>query len=310
VWSGCDWRGDNTPTDYDLIGARDRSTGLFALDQVPVVDFVTLVPGATGASLGPVALFAGERYCRERQALLIVDPPESWRDVDDVIRVQRERGFASPSAVTYFPPLESSPHGGPGGHLSAAGAIAGVLAAAGLGLARPPFLVLGRSRPTLALESADAHHLGRLGVNVLMRVGGRVELAGLVTMSRSAGASRWNALRQRRIALFVLGSLLRYTRWSAFEAGHPALWQDLRCQVQQFLETLQSCGLLAGDQPHEGSYVKCDADTQPSGQSAVGFIIGLALERPGHFQAFEVIHSVAGSTVRELAWQPGLALAG
>ena len=75
AYSRATWQGDNTPTDYDLVGSREEGTGLFALEQVPWVDFICLVPGVSGATLGPVALFAADRYCRERHALLLLDPP-------------------------------------------------------------------------------------------------------------------------------------------------------------------------------------------------------------------------------------------
>ncbi len=313
VYSRCDWQGDNAPTDYDLIGSREEGTGLFALEQVPWIDFIALVPGISGAALGPVALFAADRYARERHALLVLDPPESWTEVADVVRTQRQRGFSSPNAITYFPSLDSPPHGGPGGHLSAAGAIAGALAAAGLDLRGTRTLTLGRSRPATALDDADAHQLGRLGINVLARQGGRVELAGLVTMARSAGCSSWNSLRSRRVALFILSSVQRYTRWAAYAPPDDLLWSDVREQVLRFLSSLHRDGLLAGASAREAYYVRCDRETNqaPAGSPIrLAFVFGAALTRPGEFIAFRVEHAADGSAVREVSWEPGLALAG
>ncbi len=315
VYSRSDWQGDNTPTDYDLIGSREESSGLFALEQVPWVDFVCLVPGVSGAALGPVALFAAERYCRERHALLLLDPTEAWAGVEDVVRTQRERGFASPNAITYFPALESPPHGGPAGMLSAAGAIAGLLCLAGPGGTRQLPLSLGRSRPTLTLEDPEIHQLGRLGVNALTRPApGRVELAGGVTMARFGGVSAaWNSLRQRRIALFILSSLSRYTRWASFEASSEALWQEVRAQVTSFLSALHAQDMLAGASDRDAFYVKCDVDTHSgarAGAAALVLVVGIALARPGDFVAFRIAHTPSNCEVLELAWQPGLALAG
>ena len=312
IYSRCEWQGDNTPTDYDLIGSREEGTGLFALEQVPWVDFLTLVPGSSGGNLGPVVLFAADRYCRERQALLVLDPPESWSEVSDAVSAQRQRGFASPNAITYFPALESPPHGGPGGHLSAAGAIAGVLATTGLQPrgARP--LSLGRSRPSLALDEADVHQLSRLGVNVLARSGGRIELSGLVTMARSGGVASWNNLRERRIALFITNSLLRHTRWAAFETPGDLLWSDVSEQVGQFLAGLHAEGLLAGESARQAYYLRCDGEINPAtsgGTRAFALVVGIALARPGEFIAFRIEHGAGASQVRELSWEPGLALA-
>jgi hypothetical protein len=317
VYSRSDWQGDNTPTDYDLIGSREEATGLFALEQAPWVDFVVLVPGVTGATLGPVVLFAAERYCRERHALLLLDPPGSWSGVADAVRTQRERGFASANAVTYFPALESPPHGGPAGQLSAAGAIAGCLGAAGLGLGGRPVLSLGRSRPAVGLEDHEVRRLAQLGVNALVRPApGRVELAGLVTMARSGGVTTsWNDLRRRRIALFVLSSVARHTRWAAFEPPGPALWDEVHAQVTQFLAALHARGVLAGADAREAYYVKCDADTHAAPAPGAGaprlvLVVGLALARPGEFVAFRFAHTPDACDAAELAWQPGLALAG
>ena len=316
AYSRATWQGDNTPTDYDLVGSREEGTGLFALEQVPWVDFICLVPGVSGATLGPVALFAADRYCRERHALLLLDPPASWSEVADVVRTQRERGFASPNALTYFPGLETPPHSAPAGILSAAGAIAGRLCAAGLDPVSRPLLALGRTRPARVLEEADVRQLAHLGVNVLLRPApaAPIELAGLVTLARSGGVTAsWNSLRRRRIALFVLGSVVRHTRWAIFEAPNAALWQEVRAQVGAFLGALQLRGLLAASGSGEGAfYVKCDLDTHSGANRMPGrltMVLGLALGRPGEFTAFEITHGTGGCSVTELGWQPGLALA-
>lgn len=308
--------GDNIPTDYDLLGSREEGTGLFALEQVPWLDFVCLLPGASGLTLGPVALFAAERYCRERRALLLLDPPAAWRSVADVVRAQRERGFASGNALTYFPALESPLHVSVSGGLSAAGAIAGRLCAAGLACSGAQPLSLGRSRAALELDEQEMHQLGRLGVNSLSRPApGRVELTGLVTMARSGGISTsWNNLRQRRVFLFIADSIARHTRWAAFELSGPSLWREVRGQCEAFLAALHAQGLLAGATPREAFYVKCDADTHDAtrGQEMAArleAIIGVALARGGDFVAFRVAHAASGSSVTELGWQPGAALA-
>ena len=67
------------PTDYDLIGCASNATGLFALEQLPRLDLLCVVPPDPRRSLGPVALFAAERYCRGRQALLLTEQPTNWR---------------------------------------------------------------------------------------------------------------------------------------------------------------------------------------------------------------------------------------
>ncbi len=301
---------DNTPTDYDLVGSREEGTGLFALEQIPWVDFVCLVSGVSGTTLGPVALFAADRYCRERHAMLVIDPSSPWVTVGDVVRSQRERGFSSPNAMTYFPPLECPPHVSVTGTLSAAGAIAGRLCAAGLGQVGALPLSLGRSRPLLGLDESAVHRLARLGVNPLDRPApARVELQGLVTMARCGGvATSWNNLQLRRLFLFIAGSVSHYTRWAVYETAGPALWQEVGQQCAGFLRALHGLALLCGESPRDAFYVKCDTDTQ-DGLDEVVLVIGVALVRSGEFVAFEVRHTVGQCRVTEIGWQPGPALA-
>jgi hypothetical protein len=312
VYSHGTGRDDSAPTDYDLIGSPQDSSGLFALEQVPWLDFICLVPGISGVPLGPVAIFAAERYCRERHALLLLDPPPGWTSPQAVVGAQRQRGFTSPNVVTYFPALESPPHIGPVGTLSAAGAIAGALCAGGLELSGPRPLSLGRSRPAVPLADYEIHQLARLGVNTLSRSAPpRVELAGLVTMARSSGVlASWNDLRRRRIALFMLSSVAMYTRWAAFEAPAAGLWREVQAQVSEFMTAMHRRGLLAGPSPREAFYVKCDTDTHGTEPSGLVLVVGFALARPGDFTAFRIAHTVAGSETGEVGWQPGLALAG
>lgn len=304
----------NAPTDYDLIGSRVEGTGLFALELVPWVDFICLVPGSADTALGPVALFAAERYCRERHALLILDPPQCWRSVRDVVGSQRGHGLASPNVLTYFPPLESATQAPAPGIASAAGAIAGRLAAVGFEPVASLPLALGRSRAALDLDEGDIHQLGRLGVNAIARgASTRVELAGLVTMARGGGiAASWNDLRQRRVFLFVASSIARHTRWALYEIPGSAVWQDVRRECRDFLAALHARGLLAGDTEREAFYVKCDADTNGANSATanrLALVVGVALARPGQFVAAEIRHEADACTVAELGWQPGPELA-
>lgn len=304
---------DHAPGDYDLVGSQREATGLFALEQCPWIDFVCLVPGASGLGPGPVGLFVADRYCRERHAMLIVDPPPGGADIGAVVRSQRERSFASPNALSYFPPLEGPPHVAVTGVFSAAGAIAGRLCAAGLGPIDVLTLALGRSRPLLELDDFEVQRLARLGVNALLRPErSHNELRGLVTMARSGGiATSWNDLQLRRRFLFIAGSVARHTRWAAYEPSGQAVWREVSAQCTAFLRTLHGCSVLCGASPREAFYVKCDADTH-AGTEGLVLVIGVALGRSGEFVAFEVRHVAGQTRVSELGWQPGpgLALAG
>lgn len=322
-WVLChaDWRDSEAHADYDLIGSREQGTGLFALDQVPTVDLLHLLPGTPDGALGPVAQFAAERYCRERQALLVLDPPAGWRTAEDAIRAQRERTFSSPDALMYFPALEFTAGSGATLPLSAAGVVMGLLAAgdAAGGPWRPSVVpstvALASARLAADVDECAARQLHRLGVNTLARGNGaRLELRGQVTLARSGGlAASWNELPRRRTALFVLGAIARYTRWAALLPAGAETWRETRKQVNAFLAALHERGAFAGASAGQSFYVKCDLDTNATpaiGSHGLCLVVGLALRRPGEFVAFQIVQQARACEVTELSWQPGIALAG
>ncbi|MEO8443447.1 MAG: hypothetical protein ABI567_00380 [Gammaproteobacteria bacterium] len=309
VQASSDRRHAAPPSDYDLIGSVDESTGIHALDHVANVDLVCLLSGAPKADVGPVGLFAAERYCARRNALLLLDPPARWAQVEDVTRSQRHSVFASPNVITYFPQLvDVSADGRRMRSLSALGAIAGMLVGGG-----PSDAVLLRSRARVAVEpdAGEAAQLARRGVNVLRAAApGFISFTGDVTLARSQGARReWQQLSVRRRAVMTAGTIARSTRWAAVQAPDASTWLAVATQVRRYLTEAAAAGLLAADATRPAYYVKCDQDTNARGPGLC-FVVGLALTRPGDFVAFRFEHDATDCRVTELAWQPGFDLAG
>jgi len=320
-----DWREHSPLTDYDLIGCDTEGTGIFALDRIPVVDLICLVPDAE--DVGPVALFAAERYCRLRQALLFVDPPAGWNCVSDVVRECLSSAFSSPNVVTYFPRPVAKPGTGLNRTPSALGALIGRLvaddAALGVWAARGRATLGMRCRVTLAcaLDDHDRVVLKRLGVNSLCeRAGGTLQAAGLVTMDRSSGMdAEWSDLQLRRLGLFIIGSIARGTRWAEFVDDDERSWHDVRRQIADFMAELHAAGALSGRCAEEAWYVTRDCEVlggspPESGTRADGvsgltdFIVGFALDENGYL-AFRFAHERLDCRVHPVGWQPGIALA-
>ena len=84
-------------SDYDLVGSRPQKTGIFALDQIDQFDVLYLPPLGKSRDPGPTSIIAAERYCRERGAMLIVDPAIEWKTAKDAVSGVRELGYASPA---------------------------------------------------------------------------------------------------------------------------------------------------------------------------------------------------------------------
>jgi hypothetical protein len=293
-----------TLSDYDLIGSPRESTGLYALEQIARLDLLCIVPPAPGLCLGPVARFAAERYCRRRQALLLIEPPSHWQLASDVL-ADRQRGqFASPNVVTCFPlPGDSSVLGALAGALAARDQESGAWSLP----ANRPLRLRCPWRPHLELSSGEISALIRAGVNPLTAAGpARIDLHGGVTTARGSGlAPEWCALRWRRTALFAVSGIVHNSRWMLFRGDAAACTADLRAQLEAFLDALQASGALAGVRAKEGWFLH-----EPSihdGQLELEF--GIALRRPGEFLHFRIIQHGGEADVRELGWQPALAVA-
>lgn len=291
-------------TDYDLLGSRADGFGLMALDTVDMLDFVCLLPGAPDAAIGPVALFAAERWCRERSALLLVDPPPLWREPEDALRAQRERGLSSPDAVTYFPRRSAS--AGSVDRGSILGALAGCLA-------RDPVLLPGADhagplratgRPALELDPWEPLQLGRAGINALLAHAGQLRVEGLVTLAGHGRAPRrWQSLAIRANALRVTGDISRATRWLLACRGQPDAAGRLRAQLAPYLDACREAGRLVGTSPEESWFLESD----PS--EPLAFTLGLALEQPDRFAVFRFRHGVSACSIDEQAAREGYALA-
>ncbi|MEZ5562787.1 MAG: hypothetical protein R3F27_07535 [Gammaproteobacteria bacterium] len=315
VYASGERRGGRSPTDYDLIGSDQECTGLHALNQVAFVDLICLLSGAPDTDIGPVGLFAAERYCMKRNAILLLDPPSHWSQVEDVARSQRDSPFASPNVMTYFPLLAgTTTDGGTSRPLSALGAIAGMLAArdrqtepagqrSAASAAEPePLLLRSRARVAIEPDAEDARTLARSGVNLLRPAApGFIAFSGDVTLARSSGAHReWRQLSLRRRAVMTASNIAHNTRWAAIQAPGPETWQAVADQISRYLSESQSAGLLAGDTPRRAFYVKCDQDTNGRGHG-LSFVVGLALARPDEFVAFRFEHDVADCRVTEIS---------
>jgi hypothetical protein len=310
VYADADWQDPDGISDYDLIGSAAEGTGLSALNQIPVVDFVCPVPDEQ--DLGPVALFAAERYCRKRFAMLVRDPPSDWHSVQDVMTSQLHSRFSSPNVFVYFPRPQGSADEGRG---SALGAILGRLAADDdacdiWNAPRVRLSIRCPGRLPLRLDAASTAALARRGVNALHQTSdGLYGLQGLVTLAQGQGVTAaWGDLRKRRTALFIAESISCATRWTAFQSADDEIWTSLEKQLCDFLRGLYIDGAIAGAAAEDAYYVRHDEDANdPS--SNVRFLVGFALDAD-EFHVFRFSHDRIDCDVREVAWRPGVALAG
>jgi phage tail sheath protein FI len=257
-------------SDYDLIGSRRAQSGLFALEQVESFDLLYLPPPGRGRDTGPAAVLAAEQYCRERGAMLIVDPLLGWTTTELATTGIRELGYASPNLLGYFPRVRER---GVDDEQTRAvgGAIAGLLCKQdrlygpwqsldqqGINLDR-------RFQPEQASSDEDRQLLTRAGLNALFTgPAGATRLFGSVTMGRGSEAyAEYTKLPVRRLCLRIVNTIMAATRWAVFEPADEALAARLKEQVIAYFHTLNDLGAFA----KENFIVQCDASVNSRAES-------------------------------------------
>jgi len=311
VHSNADGDDGGPLTDYDIIGSAGEGTGVFALGAAVVFNVLCIPPPTRDVDLGPSALLVANRYCRERRALLAVDPPAAWETAADALAGMRNWPLASDSAFMYFPRLLAYDKlRGRFEVFAPSGAVAGMLARAGA--QHPPWgapsgddLPLRPGlRPLCIMTDADRLRLAAAGVNVLqgIRPGNAVRAAAR-TLAGSGAAPDQRLLGRRRMALFILSSLERGTRWMLFEPSEPALWRRAQAQVGAFFASLDDEGAFGERAAGDRWFVICDERvyrSQERERGVVNVLFGFAGGRAGEFHAYLLTHRAGGSRIKSV----------
>ncbi len=314
---------DGAPlTDYDLIGSAVDRTGLFALEHADYFNFLCIPPLSRDQDVGPSALLVGARYCKERRALLIVDPPSGWHTADDALVGMRDWNFSNENALMYFPRVLA--HDKLRGHFESfapGGAIAGMLAR--WDEASPVWTAAKNEdavlrpgyRPVCLVTEDRRAKLASLGVNTVQAVRSAARTGPKPrTLGAGAAASAdWQQLPARRLALFILNCIERGTRWVVLAQPHVEVAESALSQVREFFEGLHAAGAFGARRLEESFFVAIDHGT-PNGPAADSadvalaeapakfqFVVGFAAPRAGEFHAFRITHSTSGSQVQPVS---------
>ena len=211
---------DGAPlTDYDVIGSAARNSGLFALQGAQGFNMLCIPPLARERDVGLSTLLVAARMCRERHALLVVDPPAAWTTARAALEALRLWPFRSDSAVMYYPRVQAFDRlRGRVEVFSSCGAAAGMIARSDetwpvWAAAESEEAILRPGlRPAVVVDEADRVRLAQAGINTFLSV-------------RSGGAYRGepaHALRQRHLGLALpVGAPPGAVRGSQHRAGHP-----------------------------------------------------------------------------------------
>ena len=297
-------------TDYDMIGSRRQGTGLFALRSLDQLDLLYLPPPGKGRDIGPASLLVAERFCRERGAMLIVDPRLTWATPAEAIDGIRSLGLSSANAITYYPRMQrrdaDSADARPVG-AALAGALCKQDRAGGpwRGSDRPELPLSRVYRVAVDLDAAEIAALRRAGLNAIVGgSAGRPQFRTSVMMGHSeALQGQLNSLPLRRLCLRIVNSINEATRWAVFEPDGARINRRVQAQVNAYLAALSSMGALEENR----FFVSCDVSPD-GGQAAPGreFTMLVSFQPAGssHAVSFTLHQRAAGCRISSTAFAP------
>jgi len=255
-------------------------------------------------------LVVGARFCRQQQALLLVDPPARWTTAQVAFDGLADWPFHSADALMFFPrvtvrdPLLGRPLQFP----PSAAAIGTLLRDGALEVWLPDTSALLRpsAAPSVWVDRHQRARFAQRGVNALRAT--RTPLREDVPYCTLAGELGQGAdsrlLAARRLALQLASSIERGTRWVAIE-GNTARSRERACrQVEDFLRRHAEAGAFAGKERNRHYFVLCDERLNGPLEQAAGvlrLIYGFQSTHAATRLAWLVEHRIDGSTTRAVS---------
>ncbi len=287
--------------------------GLFALEKADLFNLLCIPPYLGGTDVDDDLISKAAKYCEDKRAMLLIDPPSSWDTVPEVIGNPNAnpvtgimRFGTSKNAAFFFPRLRQ-PNPLRENKLEdfvPCGAVAGVFARtdAQRGVWKAPAgldaTLVGVPQLTVSLTNEENGQLNPLGVNCLrtMPAVGRVVWGSRTRKGNDQLASEWKYIPVRRTALFIEESLYRGMQWAVFEPNDEPLWAQIRLNVGAFMNSLFRQGAFQGQSPREAYFVKCDKDTTTQNdidRGIVNVLVGFAPLKPAEFVVIK-LQQIAG----------------
>jgi uncharacterized protein len=294
-------------------GDARQCTGLHALRKADIFNLLCVPPDMRGGSTRPAVYREAVGLCVERRALLLVDAPDGWDDVDPILRNSHQLlawlgigGSGARNAALYFPRVHARDPmlEGQVDTFVPCGAVAGVMARTDASHAvwRTPAGIEATLEGVLGLDvdltDAAYGELNSIGINCLRDLpsSGPVVWGARTLRGADAQADEYKYVPVRRLALHIEESLLRGTCWAAFEPNAEPLWARLRADIGEFMHELFRRGAFQGDSARDAWFVKCGADTTTPADIALGIVnivVGFAPVKPAEFVVLNLRQSAA-----------------
>ena len=299
---------EGTARVQDFIGSAADGSGLHALARADLFNLLCIPPDRRGGDTPKEVLQEALSLCVRRRAMLIVDPPAGWSDVDAITRNGQaglgELGLAGEgarNAALYFPRVIAPDplRGGQPDTFAPCGMVAGVIARTDRtrGVWNAPAggdaTLTGASGLQVALTDEHTGRLGPLGVNVLRGFAGRgIVVWGARTLrGAEAPGDEYKYIPLRRLALYLEESLYRGTQWTVTEPNDEPLWACVRLSVGSFMHALFRQGAFQGRAPNEAYFVRCGRDTiseQEIDNGNLNIVVGFAALKAAEFVVIEI----------------------
>jgi len=283
----------------DVLGNQSNKTGIYSLDNVDLFNLLCIPPYDKDEAATAVYPTANQ-YCKERRAILIVDPPLSWKKTSDAVSGSKSN-MISENAAIFFPRLimQDVKDDNRLASFVPCGAVAGVIARNDTqrGIWKAPAGIeanlAGVSDLQVRLTDSENGQLNPLGVNCLriMPSAGPVIWGGRTLKGADRLADQWKYLSVRRTALYIEESLYRGTQWVVFEPNDESLWTQIRLSIGAFMHDLFLKGAFQGSDPKQAYLVKCDKETTTQydiDRGIVNILVGFAPLKPAEFVILKI----------------------
>ena len=240
------------------LGTPNQKTGIYALTKADIFNILCLPVDPASTYDSTAILEPAAAFCTQQRAMLIVDPPSSWANVNPLdfptITPNPPLGTPSPNAAAYYPNLVLTDGTGANFNAGPCGAVAGVWAStdSSRGVWKAPAgtaaTITGITRFTAQVDNGESGTINPLAVNGLrtMPAVGPVVWGARTTVGADQTQNQWKYMPVRRIALYIEESLRRGTQWAVFEPNDEPLWSSLRLNVTTFMQGLFRQGAFQG----------------------------------------------------------------
>ncbi|MFL6247264.1 MAG: phage tail sheath family protein [Thermoanaerobaculia bacterium] len=291
--------GDLTTAAHFGVDGADP-TGLFLLQKADLFNLLVIPPPNTPGEDVPPALHPiAAKFCRDKRALYIVDPPVAWKTTASVTGGLSTLGISGPDAQyasLYFPRvIEADPlQGDQPGVFAASGAIAGVMARTDTtrGVWKAPAgidaSVTGTKGPAVLLSDLENGILNPRAVNCIRQFAtfGTVVWGARTMAGDDNNPNDYKYVPIRRLANFIEESLFRGLKWVVFEPNDEPLWAQIRLNAGAFMQDLFRQGAFQGGSARDAYFVHCDKTTTTQNdinKGIVNIIVGFAPLKPAEF---------------------------